>query len=155
MWSLSPKGRLFSSQGTVIQHQNECLVAQRHGGKYIQEEIGKLALTGNPGSRWGRADQSSFLPTHALWDRVEEIMALSDPNTPIVEESNGAHATADRVQGKVRSSDVGDLISGQLVSRATTRRTIPEAVEVTTYQCFLSLKNNIDRDFDNTLNEIS
>src|SRR5260221_5932702 len=93
---LSQKGRLFSSQGTVIQHQNECLVSQRHGGKYIQEEIGKLALTGNPRSRWGIADQSSFLPTHALGDRVEEIMALSDPNTPIVEESNGAHVTADR-----------------------------------------------------------
>src|SRR5260370_39864257 len=103
MWSLSPKGRLFSSQGTVIQHQNDCLVAQRHGGKYIQEESGKLALTGNPGSRGGRADQSSFLPTHALWDRLEEIMALPDPNTPIVKESSAAHATADTAQEKVRS----------------------------------------------------
>src|SRR5260370_8755171 len=140
MWSLSPKGRLFSSQGTVIQHQNECLVAQRHGGKYIQEEIGKLALTGNPGSRWGRADQSSFLPTHALWDRVEEIMALSDPNTPIVEESNGAHATADRVQGKVRSSDVGDVLSGQLVSRAPTRRTIPESLLAPPHPRFIYTK---------------
>src|SRR5260370_39337832 len=151
---LSEKGRLFSSQGTVIQHQNECLVAQRHGGKYIQEEIGKLALTGNPGSRWGRDVQSYCLPTHALWDRVEEIMALSDPNTPIVEESNGAHATADRVQGKVRSSDVGDVLSGQLVSRATTRRTIPEAVEVTSDQCFIGLKNSRERDFDKSLEEI-
>src|SRR6266566_9309152 len=151
---LSQKGRLFSSQCTVIQHQNECLVSQRHGGKDIQEEIGKLALTGNPGSRWRRADQSSFLPMHALWDRVEEIMALSDPNTPIVEESNGAHVTADRVQGKVRSSDVGDVLSGQLVSRATTRRTIPEAVEVTSDQCFIGLKNSRERDFDESLEEI-
>src|SRR5260370_29496588 len=148
------KGRLFSSQGTVIQHQNECLVSQRHGGKYIQEEIGKLALTGNPGSRWGIADQSSFLPTHALGDRVEEIMALSDPNTPIVEESNGAHVTADRVQRKVRSSDGGDVLSGQLVSRATTRRTIPEAVEVSIDQCFIGLKNSRERYFDESLYEI-
>src|SRR2546429_6479605 len=101
---LSQKGRLFSSQGTVIQHQNECLVSQRHGGKDIQEEIGKLALTGNPGSRWGRADQSSFLPMPALWDRVEEIMALSDPNTPTVEDWHGALLTADSVHRYRRTS---------------------------------------------------
>ena len=43
------KGDFFSSQGTVVQHQDQRLVAERHGSKDLQEEIRELALTGNPG----------------------------------------------------------------------------------------------------------
>ena len=81
-------------------------------------------------------------------------MALSDPNAPIVEESNGTHATTYRVQGKVRSSDGGNTLFGELVSRATMRGAGPEAVNVTNDQCFIGLKNSKERDFDESLEEI-
>ncbi len=147
----SEKGGFLSPQSPIIEHQNERLVSERQSCKDVEEEISKLALAWYPGSRWRRADQPPFFPTHALWDRVKEIMALSDPNAPIVEESNGTHATTYRVQGKVRSSDGGNTLFGELVSRAAMRGAVPEAVNVTNDQCFIGLKNSRERDFDETV----
>src|SRR5450432_3170112 len=95
---LSEKGDFFSPQRPIIEHQNECLVSERHGCKDVEEEIGKLALAWYPGSRWRNADQPAFFSTHALWDWVQKILALSDPNAPIVEESNSIDATTDGIE---------------------------------------------------------
>ena len=45
----SEKGDLLSAQCSIVQHQDQRLVTQRHASKNVHEEISKLALAGNPG----------------------------------------------------------------------------------------------------------
>jgi len=45
----SEKGDFFSEPCTIIQHQDQRLVTERHGGKDIQEEISELTFARNPG----------------------------------------------------------------------------------------------------------
>ena len=47
---LPEKSHLLSPQGPIVQHEDQRLVPKRHASKHIQQQIGKLALAGYPGS---------------------------------------------------------------------------------------------------------